>query len=40
MIFTYAADDFRKSRKNAFFENFIKNLSFEKIEKVDVFSDG
>ena len=32
-----AADDFQKSRKNAIFENCIKNLSFEKIEMFDVF---
>ena len=30
VIFTCAADDFQKSRKNAIFENCIKNLSFEK----------
>ena len=35
--FTCAADDFQKSRKNAIFENCIKNLSFEKIEMFDVF---
>ena len=35
--FTYATDDFQKSRKNAIFENCIKNLSFEKIEMLDVF---
>ena len=32
-----ATDDFQKSRKNAIFENRIKNLSFEKIEMFDVF---
>ena len=32
MIFTCAADNFQKSRKNAIFEDCIKNLSFEKIE--------
>ena len=37
MIFTCATDDFLKSRKNAIFENCIKNLSFEKIEMFDVF---
>ena len=37
MIFTCATDDFQKSRKNAIFENCIKNLSFEKIEMFDVF---
>ena len=37
VIFTCAADDFQKSRKNAIFENCIKNLSFEKIEMFDVF---
>ena len=37
MIFACAADDFQKSRKNAIFENCIKNLSFEKIEMFDVF---
>ena len=29
---TCAADDFRKSRKMRFFENCIKNLSFEKLK--------
>ena len=28
--FTCATDDFQKARKNIFFENYIKNLSFEK----------
>ena len=28
--FTCATDDFQKSRKNAIFENCVKNLSFEK----------
>ena len=27
-----ATDDFKKSRKNAIFENCIKNLSFEKLK--------
>ena len=35
--FTFATDDFQKSRKNVIFENCIKNLSFEKIENFDVF---
>ena len=37
MGFTCATDDFQKSRKNAIFENCIKNLSFEKIQMFDVF---
>ena len=37
MIFTCAADDFQKSRKNAIFENCMRNLSFEKNEMFDVF---
>ena len=32
-----ATDDFQKSRKNAIFENCIKNLSFEKNEMFDDF---
>ena len=35
--FKCATDDFQKSRKNAIFENCIKNMSFEKIEMFDVF---
>ena len=35
--FTCATDDFQKSRKNASFENCIKNLLFEIIEMFDVF---
>ena len=30
-------DDFQKSRKNAIFENCIKNLSFEKYQMFDFF---
>ena len=37
VIFTCATDNFQKIRKNAIFENCIKNLSFEKIEMFDVF---
>ena len=37
MIFTCAADDFKKPRKNVIFENCIKNLSFEKSKMFDVF---
>ena len=36
-MFTCVTGDFQKSRKNAIFENCIKNLSFEKIEMFDVF---
>ena len=32
MIFICATDDFPKSRKNAIFENSVKNLSFEKFK--------
>ena len=35
--FTCATDDFQKSRKNVIFENCVKNLSFEKNQKFDVF---
>ena len=34
--FTYATDDFQKSRKNVIFENCVKNLSFEKIQMFNV----
>ena len=37
VIFTCAADDFQKSRKNVIFENCIKNLSVEKNEMFAVF---
>ena len=36
MLFTCANDDFQ-SRKNAIFENYLKILSFEKIQMLDVF---
>ena len=37
MSFTYAIDDFQKSRKTAIFENCVKNLSFEKKNKCLMF---
>ena len=37
MGFTCATDDFQKSRKTAIFENCVKNLSFEKIQRFDFF---